>query len=67
MTQPFAWQRGFGAFSVSESNVEAVRRYIQNQEAHHAKLSFKDEFRQLLVRHGIEFDERYLFADEYVR
>ena len=63
---PFAWQRGFGAFSDSASNVDQVRRYIHNQEEHHKKLSFQDEYRQLLIRHGIEFDERYLFEEEHV-
>ena len=62
----FAWQRGFGAFSVSASNVEQVTRYIQNQEEHHKTLSFQDEYRQLLIRNGIEFDERYLFEEEQV-
>ncbi|MDA0285083.1 MAG: transposase, partial [Planctomycetota bacterium] len=62
---PFAWQRGFGAFSVSGSNADDVRGYIRNQKKHHEKLSFKDEFRRLLIRHGIEFDERYLFEEEH--
>ena len=56
----FAWQVGYGAFSVSESQVPVVRRYIRSQEAHHARLSFKDELIGLLRRHRIEFDERYL-------
>ena len=63
---PFAWQRGFGAFSVSASNIEAVRTYIRNQAEHHKRLTFKDEFRVLLQRHGIEFDEHYLFEEEHV-
>jgi REP element-mobilizing transposase RayT len=62
----FAWQVGFGAFSVSASNLDAVREYIRNQEVHHQRLSFKDEFRELLVKHGIEFDERYLFEEEHI-
>lgn len=62
----FAWQRGFGAFSVSASNLDQVRHYIQNQEEHHRRLSFKDEYRALLVRHGIEFEEQYLFEEEIV-
>ena len=66
LKQPFAWQRGFGAFSVSTSNVEAIRSYIQNQKEHHKQLSFKAEFRQLLVKHRIEFDEKFLFEDEHV-
>ncbi|HVJ86806.1 MAG TPA: IS200/IS605 family transposase [Caulifigura sp.] len=55
------WQDGYGAFSVSQSNVPDVRTYIRNQEQHHAKMSFKDEFRSLLKRHEIEFDERYIW------
>ena len=51
----FAWQRGFGAFSVSESNVKNVRRYILNQEKHHKKISFKDEWEMLLKKHGVEY------------
>jgi putative transposase len=62
----FAWQRGFGAFSVSASNIEAVRDYIRNQESHHKELTFKDEFRALLLRHGIEFDEPYVFEEEHI-
>ena len=56
----FAWQEGYGAFSVSRSNQEAVRRYIQNQEEHHRKKTFEEEYRELLRAHGISFDERYL-------
>ena len=62
----FAWQRGFGAFSVSASNIEAVHDYIRNQAEHHKQLTFKDEFRALLQRHGIEFVEQYLFEEEHV-
>lgn len=58
----FAWQTGYAAFSVSESQVEAVRRYIRNQEAHHAKVSFKDELIALLKKHRIEYDERYILG-----
>jgi putative transposase len=57
----FFWQRGYAAFSVSQSMVEAVKRYIQNQEKHHRKMSFQDELRELFQRHDIEFDERYLW------
>ena len=63
---PFAWQRGFCAFSVSASNVDQVRDYIANQEEHHKTLAFKDEYRELLQRHGIDSDERYLFEEEHV-
>ncbi len=58
----FEWQAGYGAFSVSESQASKVRKYIQTQEAHHAKVSFKDELISLLKKHGIEYDERYLLG-----
>ena len=54
------WQKGYGAFSVSSSNVSAVIRYIDQQEAHHKKKSFDDEFIALLKKHGVEFDPRYV-------
>ncbi len=57
----FGWQDGYAAFSVSESQVDAVRRYIREQEQHHCGPSYQDEFRALLERHGIEYDERYLW------
>ena len=53
MKVKFAWQRGFGAFSVSESNVKTVRKYILNQEEHHRKISFKQEWESLLKRHNV--------------
>jgi REP element-mobilizing transposase RayT len=55
------WQEGYGAFSVSKSAVPDVQDYIQNQESHHSRTSFQDEFRALLKRHGIEFNEKYLW------
>jgi putative transposase len=55
----FYWQAGYGAFSVSETNVETVRKYIRNQEEHHRRISFQDEFRALCEKHGLEIDERY--------
>lgn len=58
----FAWQAGYGAFSVSQSNVEAVREYIANQQEHHKKVSFQDEFLSFLRKQGIEYDERYVWA-----
>ena len=58
----FAWQVGYGAFSVSKSNIAAVARYIQNQERHHRKMSFEDEFIASLEKHGIEYDPRYVFG-----
>ena len=57
----FSWQVGYGAFSVSESNIVDVRRYIENQEEHHKKLTFQEEFRKLCERHGLEIDERYVW------
>ncbi|MFT3744337.1 MAG: IS200/IS605 family transposase [Pyrinomonadaceae bacterium] len=56
----FAWQRGYGAFTVSASQVEKVRQYISNQEEHHRKQDFREEFIGLLIKNGVEFDERYL-------
>ncbi|MDX6499376.1 MAG: REP-associated tyrosine transposase [Blastocatellia bacterium] len=55
----FAWQARYGAFTVSESQVERVRKYIRNQEEHHRKQSFEDEFRALLLAHHIDFDEAH--------
>ena len=57
----FQWQAGYGAFSVSQSQSAAVHRYIARQEAHHRSVSFQDEFRTLLERHQIAYDERYLW------
>jgi putative transposase len=57
----FGWQNGYGAFSVSESNVAAVTAYIGSQAEHHRKITFQDELRQLLNRHRVVFDERYLW------
>lgn len=55
----FAWQEGYGAFSVSCSRVDAVRRYIQNQEKHHRAMSFTDELKKFCDEYGVEYDERY--------
>jgi putative transposase len=57
----FAWQQGYGAFTVSPSQEDRVRQYIANQEVHHRTVSFQEEFVALLRAHGIEFDERYLW------
>ena len=57
----FQWQVGFGAFSVSQSQLAAVSKYIESQEKHHKTLSFKDEFRALLIKHNISFDEKYIW------
>jgi len=58
----FSWQRGYGAFTVSVSQIEVVQQYIGNQEKHHAKFSFRDEFIKLLRVNQIEFDERYVLG-----
>lgn len=58
----FAWQEGYGAFSVSRSNIAAVIRYIQNQEKHHRKMTFEQEFVALLEKHGMEYDPKYVFG-----
>lgn len=57
----FGWQDGYAAFTVSESAVEDVRRYIQNQKEHHKKMSFKEELLYFLQKHGVDYDERYLW------
>ena len=57
----FSWQSGYGCFSVSESQVLVVSRYIENQEEHHRKITFQDEYRELLRRHGEAWDERYVW------
>ncbi len=57
----FSWQAGYGAFSVSESNVAEVVRYIERQEEHHSKMTFKEELVLLLERHRVKFDNRYLW------
>jgi REP element-mobilizing transposase RayT len=57
----FSWQSGYGAFSVGPSDLPALRRYIEDQEAHHQKTNFQDEFRLLLKKYGVEHDERYMW------
>jgi hypothetical protein len=57
----FAWQSGYGIFSIGFSQIKDVRDYIAGQEEHHRKISFQDEFRKLLQRYEIEFDERYVW------
>ncbi len=56
----FSWQRGYCAFTVSYSNLDAVRRYITHQKEHHRRVSFRDEFIQFLEVNGIEYDERWI-------
>jgi putative transposase len=57
----FSWQSGYGAFSVSESARASVISYIADQEIHHRKMTFQDEFRTFLKRHGVAFDEGYVW------
>jgi REP element-mobilizing transposase RayT len=61
MTFRFAWQRGYGAFPVSESAAEAVSRYIEAQEEHHKTMTFQEELLLLLKKHHIPYDERYMW------
>jgi putative transposase len=57
----FQWQGGYADFSVSQSNLDRVKKYIANQEEHHRKLSFQDELRGLLRKHNVDWDERYVW------
>ena len=58
----FEWQQGYGAFSVSASGLDPVIHYIEGQVEHHAKHTFEDEFRSLLIRYHVPFNERYVFG-----
>jgi len=60
--KPFAWQTGYGAFSVSRSQVPGVAKYIEGQESHHRRRTFQEEFVELLVKHGIDYDRKYVFG-----
>ena len=57
----FAWQTGYGAFSVSESNVRAISRYIAAQEEHHKKRTFQEEYVAFLKKNNVAYDERYIW------
>ena len=57
----FSWQGGYGAFSVSESSIESVTAYIQNQREHHRTKSFKEEFREFLKKNNLTYDEKYVW------
>lgn len=61
--QPFAWQEGYGAFSYAKSQVSDVVKYIRNQELHHRKETFLDEYKKFLTRFEIEWDEQYIFKE----
>ncbi len=62
---PFEWQKGYSAFTVSYSQIDAVQRYIRGQEEHHRTKSFQEEYEEFLKRHNIEFRLEYLFEDEH--
>lgn len=57
----FSWQAGYGAFSIGESQVDTVIRYIRNQEEHHSKVTYQDEYRRFLERYKVVYDERYVW------
>ncbi len=57
----FFWQRGYGAFSVSPNQIEAVLQYVEAQEEHHRTRTFQEEYCELLRKHGVDFDERYVW------
>jgi REP element-mobilizing transposase RayT len=61
LVRAFAWQTGYAAFTVSKSQADSVREYIQNQERHHRHKTFKEELVSLLIKNDIEYDERYLW------
>jgi len=60
-TVAFAWQEGYGAFTVSPSQAERLRQYVAGQEAHHRRTTYQQEFLTLLQKHGVAYDERYLW------
>ena len=57
----FHWQSGYGAFSVSQSGVQAVMKYIEEQEEHHRRKTFQEEYREFLQRYEVPYDERYVW------
>ncbi|MGA8183874.1 MAG: hypothetical protein WB819_09540 [Terriglobia bacterium] len=57
----FAWQTGYGAFSVSQSNAASVVKYIREQEEHHRRVTFQEEFVSFLKKNGVRYDERYIW------
>ena len=66
LTCRFAWQKGYGAFSVSQSMADTVKGYIERQEQHHARQTFEQEYLDMLRKHEIDFDSRYVFDDEII-
>ncbi|WP_254560702.1 IS200/IS605 family transposase [Dyadobacter diqingensis] len=59
----FEWQEGYSAFSYSRSHIDAVHKYIQNQEKHHSNRTFKEEYVDMLAKFEVTFDEKYIFTD----
>ena len=57
----FSWQEGYGGFSYSRSQIDEVYKYIENQESHHNKRTFREEYIDILIKHEIEFDQQFLF------
>jgi len=57
----FHWQNGYGAFSIGQSQVPAVKRYIARQKEHHSRITFQDEYRKFLKLYGVDYDERYVW------
>jgi len=57
----FHWQRGYGAFSIGQSNVASLKRYIRQQKEHHKRVTFQDEYRKFLNVYGIDYDEKYVW------
>lgn len=58
----FSWQEGYAAFSYSQSQIDSVFNYIQNQESHHQRRTFREEYLDMLVKFQVQYDEKYLFA-----
>ena len=57
----FHWQKGYGAFSIGQSNLATLKRYILGQKKHHQRVTFQDEYRKFLKAYGIDYDERYVW------
>ena len=64
-TSLFEWQKGYGTFTVSHSQIDVVRHYIRNQREHHRTMNFEEEYVKILQRHGIEYERKYLFEAEH--
>ncbi len=57
----FGWQRGYGVFSVSESRISVVKKYVEGQEEHHKRVTFQEEYREILDKHNVAYDEKYVW------